>query len=630
LSKASAIFDEMTSSETRARCPRIEPTGCQGRKKEFHVQVEQDHAFCHRCQYTWHFEDKKMDKPIEIKPPQVIHKFRTPVKCTDAVKKSGFVKNREDFLAHWKKVKKDLELPWSLESRRDYYGIGIRNNKNKMQLVFRIADNHIKRHKGEQFGDAECKIYPDIKDIDPTSTLLICEGEKDAVSANCYGFPAITFTSGAGGIPKDISSLDEFKSIVICYDADESGHNGAKKLAKILYRQDRNIKILELESDMDLTDYFSAGHSFHDLYSMIDQCALFGTDPADFGGDPMYKVFDFMDTFQKKVEYICDEILLENGRTSVAGGTNVGKSLFALQFAICVAAGVPFMTFQVPRPRRVLLVQFEMMDAMVTDRLKPMVNGILDKHPERRDTLGHNLTIISADKKQLFENAYEKITGNLLAAPEPFDVLIIDNLYTSSEVDTVKNDQLRNLISTIENIKKEFNLSVLVVAHHKKMAEKAVPMDTAMVFGGSFYSFWLDNLIQLASTFHEPLKVMKITKTRTNSEFHNIALGIKLVSDAEKEHLLYEYRQPLPKGEVFWYRDQENSDEDRVLDNIKSQGDNFTYEDMRLSLEETLHITSSASVSAWLKKLSKQERIIKLERGIYCKNKTDIEFLVDK
>jgi hypothetical protein len=172
-------------------------------------------------------------------------------------------------------------------------------------------------------------------------------------------------------------------------------------------------------------------------------------------------------------------------------------------------------------------------------------------------------------------------------------------------------------------------LSVLVVAHHKKMAEKMVPLETSMVFGGSFYSFWLDNLVQLASTFHEPLKVMKITKTRTNSEFHNIALGIKLVVDADKEHLLYEYRQPLPKGEVFWYRDQEHTDEDRVLDNIKSMGDNFTYEDMRVSLEETLQITSSNSVSRWLKKLIKQERIIKIERGIYAKNRTDIEYLVD-
>lgn len=619
--RPSQIFTDINSVGNRARCPK-----CGDGKTNYPVQIEQDHAFCHRCNHTWHFEEKKkMD--TEITPPKV--KEPLYVKSNGAVKESDYIKHRENFLTHFNKTIEKLQLPWNDEALDAKYGIGVRNNDNKYQLVFRIADNHIKRHKGEQFGDAECKIYPVLTDIDPTSTLLICEGEKDAVSAGCFGFPAITFTSGAGGIPKDLSSLDEFKSIVICYDADESGRNGALKLARELYYADRHIKILELDDGMDLTDYFVAGNTFHDLYSLIDQADVFGSKPEDFGGDPMYKVFDFMDAFQDEVEYICDEILLLNGRTSVAGGTNVGKSLFALQFALCVAAGVPFMTFQVPRPRRVLLVQFEMMDSMVTDRLKPMINALLDKHPDKREILAMNLEIISADKKQLFENAYVKITGNLMATKDPFDVLIIDNLYTSSEVDTVKNDQLRNLISTIENIKNEFRLSVLVVAHHKKMAEKMVPLETSMVFGGSFYSFWLDNLVQLASTFHEPLKVMKITKTRTNSEFHNIALGIKLVTDTDKEHLLYEYRQPLPKGEVFWYRDQEHTDEDRVLDNIKSMGDNFTYEDMRVSLEETLHITSSKSVSAWLKKLIKQERIIKIERGIYAKNRTDIEYLVD-
>lgn len=623
--RPSEIFTEINSVGNRARCPK-----CNDGKTNYNVQIEDDHAYCHKCTNTWWFDDSKPYTTGEIEPPKVSdgHFFRKEVKCTDAVKKSGFIKDRENFLAHWKKVKKDLDLPWNLESRRDKYGIGVRNNDNEMQLVFRITDNHIKRHKGEQFGDAECKIYPDIADIKPDSTLLICEGEKDVVSASCYGFPAITFTSGANGIPKDISALEAFDNFVICYDADESGQKGAKKLANELYRQNISIKILELPNGMDLTDYFNDGNDAIKLNMLIHETRRFGSEPSDFGGDPVYGVMDFIESFQDEVRYICDEILLEDGRTSVAGGTNVGKSLFALQFALCVAMGVPFMTFNVPKPRRVLLVQFEMMDAMVTQRIRSMMNALLDKYPDRKHILAKNLHIISADQKQLFEDSYIKIEGNLKATNVPYEVLIIDNLYTSTQVDTVKNDQLRNLLETIESIKKRYKLAVLVVAHHKKMAEKQVPLDTAMVFGGSFYSFWLDNLIQLAGTFHEKLKVMKITKTRTNSEFHNLPLGIKLVDDDERDHLLYEYLQPLPKGEVFWYREKETSDEDKVLSMIDTQGDNFTYEDMRLALKETLNITSSNSVSRWLKKLLKQQRIIKIERGIYAKNRTDLDKLI--
>ena len=621
--RPSQIFTEINSVGNRARCPK-----CDDGNKNYNVQIEPDHAFCHKCTKTWRFEETNKKPAIgDIEPPKV--KERLYVKSSGAVKKSGYVKDRANFLAHWKKVKKELQLPWNLESRRDYYGIGVRNKDNKMQLVFRIADNHIKRHKGEQFGDAECKIYPELSNIKPDSTLLICEGEKDAISAACYGFPAITFTSGANGIPKDLSMLDDYNKIAICYDNDESGRKGAKKLANALYRADRDIKILELDAGMDITDYFVAGNSAIEFNMLLHSAKVFGDDPGDFGGDPVYNVLDFVDTFKEEVKYICDEILLEDGRTSVAGGTNVGKSLWALQFALCVAMGVPFMSFNVPRPRRVLLVQFEMMDSMMTQRITSMMNALLDKYPDRKHLLGKNLHIVSADQKKLFEDSYVKIEGNLKAAKEPFEVLIIDNLYTSTQVDTVKNDQLRSLLETIESIKKRYKLAVMMVAHHKKISEKQVPIDTSMVFGGSFYCNWLDNLIQLAGTFNDRLKVMKITKTRTNSEFHNLPLGIKLTDDDERNHLLYEYLQPLPKGEVFWYREQENSDEDRVLENISSMGDNFTYEDMRLSLKETLNITSSRSISAWLKKLLKQQRIIKIERGIYAKNRTDIDAMLN-
>jgi len=621
LIRASEIFSEINSVGNRARCPK-----CNDGKKNFNVQIEPDHAFCHKCTKTWWFEDKKITNG-EIEPPNV--KEPLYIKSSGAVKKSGYIDHRANFLSHANYTIEKLQLPWNKTAREERFGIGVRNKDNEMQLVFRIADNHIKRHKGEQFGDAECKIYPDIADIEPDSTLLICEGEKDVVSAACYGFPAITFTSGANGIPKDLSMLEDYNNIAICYDGDESGRKGANKLANALYHADRNIKIVDLGDNMDITDYFVAGNNAVDFYALLDSAKVFGNDPADFGGDPVYSVLDFLETFQDEVQYICDEILLEDGRTSVAGGTNVGKSLFALQFALCVAMGVPFMTFNVPKPRRVLLVQFEMMDAMMTQRITSMMNALLDKYPDRKHILAKNLHIISADQKKLFEDSYIKIEGNLKAAKKPFEVLIIDNLYTSTQVDTVKNDQLRNLLETIQTIKERYSLAVMVVAHHKKMAEKQVPLDSAMVFGGSFYSFWLDNLIQLASTFNEKLKVMKITKTRTNSEFHNIPLGIKLMDDDERNHLLYEYLQPLPKGEIFWYKEREETSEDRVLDNIDSMGDNFTYDDMAKSLKATLNITSSASVSSWLKKLLKQQRIIKIERGIYAKNKTDIENMLD-
>ena len=174
--RPSQIFTDINSVGNRARCPK-----CGDGKSNYPVQIEPDHAYCHRCQHTWHFEDNKIDKMPDIKPPIV----REPlyVKSSGAVKKSNYREHRENFLNYSNKVIKKLQLPWNETARDSRYGIGVRNNNEEMQLVFRINENHIKRHKGEQFGDAECKIYPNIADINPTGTLLICEGEKDAFRA---------------------------------------------------------------------------------------------------------------------------------------------------------------------------------------------------------------------------------------------------------------------------------------------------------------------------------------------------------------------------------------------------------------------------------------------------------------
>ena len=88
-----------------------------------------------------------------------------------------------------------------------------------------------------------------------------------------------------------------------------------------------------------------------------------------------------MEERNQEVVEICEEILLENGTSGISGSSNVGKSILALQFAVAVAMGVPFLTFKVPRPRRVLFVQFEMLDTMIAHRLKPLKDMMLRRVP---------------------------------------------------------------------------------------------------------------------------------------------------------------------------------------------------------------------------------------------------------
>ena len=623
-------FPRTNSAGNRARCPICET-------KDFSVAIYEDHAFCHRCKKDWQFGEKKANG---IAAPVELLNTRTPlfVKVDKLIKDARYEEARENFVEHFDVVVKHLQLPWPESAKDELYGLGALNkkdnNKDTVQLVFQIDEDHYKHHKGPQYGNADCSIYPKsvLPQLQKTSTLLLCEGEKDAITANANGAPAISFTSGAGALPRDISSLKEFTNIAICFDNDKVGKEGAQKVAKALFKQtkSRRIKILNWSGKADkydITDYFVDGYTANDLYSLIDTMPVYGSSSQDFGGLVEYDPETFVNTLQREVVQICDEILLENGTSSISGQSNVGKSILALQFAMCVAMGVPFLTFNVPRPRRVLLVQFEMMDAHMSNRIEKTAKAMLGQYPQHFERYKNNLRITSVEQIKIFTDQYQAIEGNLMAADPPYDVVVVDNLYSSGAANIAKNDELTQLMSRIDQLRKEYKCAFMMVSHHKKLEEKR-PLEHSMVYGGSYFVNFLDNLIQVANTGrHNQLKVFKITKIRTENEFHEIPLGIFL--QTEDDELYFQYKKPLPKNEAYWYTDPEENTEERILKELETEGDNFTYKQMQDALKEVLNITSTRSVYKWLDKLTNMGYIAKIEKGHYVKCANELESFLD-
>jgi len=93
--------------------------------------------------------------------------------------------------------------------------------------------------------------------------LLICEGEMDALLMKSNGVPSITNTHGASTAKQEWMSY--FKPEIeyyICYDNDNAGRVGAKKIADALLKEGcRKLKIITLPEEVgekgDLGDYVS-------------------------------------------------------------------------------------------------------------------------------------------------------------------------------------------------------------------------------------------------------------------------------------------------------------------------------------------------------------------------------------
>ena len=213
-----------------------------------------------------------------------------------------------------------LKGVWSDISLNEPLQVGYKEGES---FVFGIPENgmlnHIKCHKGKQYGSAHNKIYPDyiLKHGDKDGVMFLCEGEKDVISMICHGFQAITFTSGAKSIPKDLSSLTTYKNIVICYDNDEPGKTGATKTARKLKLANPDIRIRVVEWDeilhegYDISDMFRNGGNRDSVMRLVQNAYEFGTRSEDYGGMVEMRVSNFLDIKEVGGDYIMDEILIE-------------------------------------------------------------------------------------------------------------------------------------------------------------------------------------------------------------------------------------------------------------------------------------------------------------------------------
>jgi phage/plasmid-associated DNA primase len=120
-------------------------------------------------------------------------------------------------------------------------------------------------------------------DDDDDKWLFICEGEWDSIlMANkiqgfCGGSPLIdvcTSTTGCGGIPKDLSSMEKYNKVVIWYDLDTKGQEGAKALADAIGDRAVIATVPHPENPKehwDVSDAFNSGFEFKDFITALDE-----------------------------------------------------------------------------------------------------------------------------------------------------------------------------------------------------------------------------------------------------------------------------------------------------------------------------------------------------------------------
>ena len=189
-------------------------------------------------------------------------------------------KLHQHLLDHWDDQAK--ELPWDKEAISDLLP---GYDPARRCLTFCHFDTEgevicIRQHKlGSITGDLKNRLFPahKLSLYEHDRTLCFVAGEKDALTLVSHGLQAVTGTTGESSIPPDLDRFIGFREIVIVYDADETGRNGAAKLADALLSESIGsaIKIIkwpqEYPPGYDVTDFFNEGGTAEELQAMAQK-----------------------------------------------------------------------------------------------------------------------------------------------------------------------------------------------------------------------------------------------------------------------------------------------------------------------------------------------------------------------
>jgi RecA-family ATPase len=199
--------------------------------------------------------------------------------------------------------------------------------------------------------------------------------------------------------------------------------------------------------------------------------------------DSYYPLFQFnvlkRHTVQEKNYLIGSGWLKREGGLQLVGATGIGKSVFNMQLAACLATGTPFMGIPVPRPLRVVIEQAEN-DADTLKRDLLAIQKFLDLDPK---LLQQNLFIRRAvgltngDFADLIRHDAKRFGA---------DVIFVDPYQSYVSGDINKAETFRNWVHPLEMLMTEYKFGLPISVHMGKPRKDMDDWDTrAMAYAGA-------------------------------------------------------------------------------------------------------------------------------------------------
>ncbi len=320
--------------------------------------------------------------------------------------------------------------------------------------------------------------------------IWLTEGEKcrDTVAAaipdNNEDIACFSFIK-----PSDFTgfeSLFEKADVVIFQDNDKTGEKNTQEIVELLKAHVNEIKVVrfeEHEQGYDVADFLET-HDWNSLVSKVENANIVYQTPLkqlNFG-IPDIEVTD---------NFILEPYIPKQSIIMFDGLGETGKTLLAMQLAMSLATGKPFLGFEIKEKQKVLYLTAEENDSNFAQRLKLLAKGLsVDKEQLQ------NFAWISAYSPSFQCNTY-RLLQNTMRKIEPTEfydylvniithfkpsLVILDSLVNFYGLDENSSEQASIFMETLKMITKNHDCSFMLLHHQTKEAMRA---DGEKLFRGS-------------------------------------------------------------------------------------------------------------------------------------------------
>jgi hypothetical protein len=174
-------------------------------------------------------------------------------------------------------------------------------------------------------------------------------------------------------------------------------------------------------------------------------------------------VADWLESEADEPDQIITDTFDVGDKVALIASSKLRKTFFLLMFLLCLAAGRSFLSWRIPKPRRILHIQFEIQDHHYHRRVKRMAQalGITSKD------LGDRFHVLNARGLGLSGPAGIEKIGLIAVAIKP-DIISFDPLYKVATGAENAAEDLKGILNSFDELAKETRAAILYVHHDTK------------------------------------------------------------------------------------------------------------------------------------------------------------------